>query len=73
LFIDNFYHDIVEAVMITGSTPKQEKTNILRRLHALADKRVDQHGSEIKLCYVTVGPCVPAINRTTRFIRIVTA
>ena len=45
---------IVEAVMITGSTSRQEKTNIIRRLHALAEKRVDQHGSEIKLCYVTV-------------------
>ena len=45
---------IVEAVMITGSTSKQEKTNIIRRLHALAEKRVDQHSSEIKLCYVTV-------------------
>jgi hypothetical protein len=59
---------IVEAVMITASTSKLEKTNIIRRLHALADKRVDQHGSEIKLCYVTVSPCVPVINRTTRFI-----
>ena len=49
---------IVEAVMITGSTSKQEKTNILRRLHALAEKKVDQHGSEIKLCYVTVSPFV---------------
>ena len=40
--------------MITGSTSKQEKTNIIRRLHALAEKRIDQHDSEIKLCYVTV-------------------
>ena len=54
--------------MITGSTSKQEKANIIRRLHALAEKRVDQHSSEIKLCYVTVSPCVPAINRTTRLI-----
>ena len=46
---------IVEAVMITGNTSKQEKTNIIRRLHALAEKRVE-HDSEIKLCYVTVSP-----------------
>ena len=46
----------VEAVMITGSTSKLEKTNIIRRLQALAEKKADQHGSEIKLCYVTVSP-----------------
>lgn len=47
---------IVEAVMITGSTSKVDKTNIIRRLHALAEKKVDQNSSEIKLCYVTVSP-----------------
>lgn len=55
---------VVEAVMITGSTSKEDRTDILRRLHALADKRVgQQEGSEIKLCYVTVSPCIPKINR----------
>ncbi|KAF8816782.1 ATP-dependent DNA helicase [Phlegmacium glaucopus] len=43
----------IEAVMITGSTSKQEKMDIIRRLHALAERRVGQQGSEIKLCYVT--------------------
>ena len=66
MFSDDVY--IVEAVMITGSTSKQEKTNIFRRLHALVDRKVDKHGSEIKLCYVTVSPCIPVINSTTRFI-----
>jgi hypothetical protein len=54
LFADRLY--TVEAVMITGNTSRQEKTDIIRRLHELAEKRVGQHGSEIKLCYVTVSP-----------------
>ena len=58
--------------MITGSTSKQEKTNILRRLHALAEKRVDQDGSEIKLCYVTVSPLC-FCNQQDMIHRIVTA
>lgn len=56
--------------MMTGSTSKEEKTDIIRRMHALAEKRV--HGSEIKLCYVTVSPfCIPAINRATQLIALV--
>ena len=59
--------------MITGSTSKQEKTNIIRRLHALAEKRVDQHGSEIKLCYVTVSPLCSCNQQDNTIHHIVTA
>lgn len=37
LFTDNF--GIVETVMTTGSTSKQEKSDIIRRLHALVEEQ----------------------------------
>ena len=58
--------------MITGSTSKQEKSDIVRRLHALAERRAGQQGSEIKLCYVTVSPVVfLKFNRTAQLIELV--
>lgn len=68
LSTDSFY--IVEAVMITGSTSKQEKTVIMRRMHELAEKRVGQHGSEIKLCYVTVSSLYASYQLLARVQRI---
>ena len=61
----------VEAVMITGTTSKQERTDIVRRLHALAEKRVGEEGSEIKLCYVTVSPLYSCDQQTTQLIALV--
>ena len=40
--------------MITASTPKTEKNQILQNLKTLADRRVGAVGSELKLLYVTV-------------------
>ena len=58
--------------MITGSTSKQEKTDIIRRLHTLAEKKVSPQASEIKLCYVTVSPLqFPKSKGTTRLIALV--
>ncbi|OBZ77261.1 ATP-dependent DNA helicase Q1 [Grifola frondosa] len=41
----------IDAVMLTGSTPKGELSEITRRLQQMA--RMGSGGSEIKLCYVT--------------------
>ncbi|KAF8156587.1 P-loop containing nucleoside triphosphate hydrolase protein [Crassisporium funariophilum] len=44
----------VEAVMISGSTSRQEKEDITRRLNLLAERKPDpKREGEIKLCYVT--------------------
>ena len=40
--------------MITASTPKTEKNQILQNLKTLADRRVGAVDSELKLLYVTV-------------------
>ncbi|KAJ7900182.1 ATP-dependent DNA helicase [Mycena olivaceomarginata] len=42
----------VEAVKLTGATPKPESREIHNRLLAMANRR-DSHEKEIKLCYVT--------------------
>lgn len=44
---------VVEAVKLTGATPKPESREIHNRLLAMANRR-DSHEKEIKLCYVTV-------------------
>lgn len=44
----------VEAVMLTGSTPKSERNDIERRLKAMAYGQLPSGEKEIKLCYVTV-------------------
>lgn len=46
---------IVDAVMLTGGTPKAEVRDISMRLAAMASSK-DRSGAthEIKLCYVTV-------------------
>ncbi|GLB39373.1 putative ATP-dependent DNA helicase [Lyophyllum shimeji] len=43
----------VQAVKLTGATSKQESTEIIQRLHALAGRRVPSNEEELKLCYVT--------------------
>lgn len=44
---------VVEAVKMTGGTPKPEAREIHNRLLAMANRR-DSQEKEIKLCYVTV-------------------
>lgn len=45
----------VEAVMLTGGTPRPLLNEIQQRLTSMASSRVhDQQGQDIKLCYVTV-------------------
>ncbi|KAJ7169741.1 P-loop containing nucleoside triphosphate hydrolase protein [Mycena filopes] len=43
----------VEAVKLTGATPKPESREINNRLLAMAGKRLNHGDKEIKLCYVT--------------------
>ncbi len=50
--------------MITASTPKTEKNQILQNLKILADRRVGAVDSELKLLYVTV--CVELVFMTLR-------
>ena len=46
---------LVEAVMLTGSTAKEEKQDAMRRLRLLADGKLGpREGDAIKLCYFTV-------------------
>lgn len=46
----------VEAVMLTGSTSKEESRDIMSRL-----AKMDESHQEIKLCYVTVRYAIIAI------------
>ncbi|KIM36716.1 hypothetical protein M413DRAFT_449052 [Hebeloma cylindrosporum] len=43
----------VEATMITSTTPKAEKKEIIQRLYALSERKLGPHEKEIKLAYVT--------------------
>lgn len=45
----------MEAVMLTGGTPRHLLNEIQQRLTSMASSRVHGHqGRDIKLCYVTV-------------------
>jgi len=47
----------VQAVKLTGGTPKEELRDITQRLIALGNRKVTSKETEIKLCYVTVKYC----------------